>query len=152
MVLLKSFDNDGFVFYTNYLSAKAKDMETNLNVALTFFWPQLEKQVRIEGIVAKTSADESRRYFEVRPRESQIGAWASAQSEVISGRDELEKRQAELEETYRDQPVPWPEHWGGYRLNPDRIEFWKGRVGRLHDRIVYERQSDGSWSIKRLAP
>jgi len=152
MVLLKSFDNDGFVFYTNYLSAKAKDLETNPNVALTFFWPQLEKQVRIEGQVAKTSADESRSYFEVRPRESQIGAWASAQSEVISGRDELEKRQAELEETYRDQPVPWPEHWGGYRLNPDRIEFWKGRVGRLHDRIVYERQSDGSWSIKRLAP
>jgi pyridoxamine 5'-phosphate oxidase len=152
MVLLKSFDNDGFVFYTNYLSAKAKDLEANPNVALTFFWPQLEKQVRIEGIVAKTSADESRSYFEVRPRESQIGAWASAQSEVISGRDELEKRQAELEEIYRDQPVPWPEHWGGYRLNPDRIEFWKGRVGRLHDRIVYERQSDGSWSIKRLAP
>jgi len=152
MVLLKSFDNDGFVFYTNYLSAKAKDMETNPNVALTFFWPQLEKQVRIEGTVAKTSADESRRYFEVRPRESQIGAWASAQSEVISGRDELERRQAELEETYRDQPVPWPKHWGGYRLNPDRIEFWKGRVGRLHDRIVYERQSDDSWSIKRLAP
>jgi pyridoxamine-phosphate oxidase len=108
MVLLKSFDNDGFVFYTNYLSAKAKDMETNPNVALTFFWPQLEKQVRIEGTVTKTSTDESRRYFEVRPRESQIGAWASAQSEVISGRDELEKRQAELEETYRDQPVPWP--------------------------------------------
>jgi pyridoxamine-phosphate oxidase len=152
MVLLKSFDNDGFVFYTNYLSAKAKDLETNPNVALTFFWPQLEKQVRIEGTVAKTSADESRRYFEVRPRESQIGAWASAQSEVISGRDELEKRQAELEETYRDQPVPWPEHWGGYRLKPDRIEFWKGRVGRLHDRIVYDRQSDDSWSIKRLAP
>ena len=96
MVLLKSFDNDGFVFYTNYLSAKAKDLETNPNVALTFFWPQLEKQIRIEGKVTKTSADESRRYFEVRPRESQIGAWASAQSEVISGRDELEKRQAEL--------------------------------------------------------
>jgi len=152
MVLLKSFDHDGFVFYTNYLSAKAKDLETNPNVALTFFWPQLEKQVRIEGKVTKTSADESRSYFEVRPRESQIGAWASAQSEVISGRDELEKRQAELEETYRDQPVPWPEHWGGYRLKPDKIEFWKGRVGRLHDRIVYERQSDGSWSIKRLAP
>ena len=152
MVLLKSFDHDGFVFYTNYLSAKAKDLETNPNVALTFFWPQLEKQIRIEGKVTKTSADESRRYFEVRPRESQIGAWASAQSEVISGRDELEKRQAELEEIYRDQPVPWPEHWGGYRLNPDRIEFWKGRVGRLHDRIVYDRKSDDSWSIKRLAP
>ena len=152
MVLLKSFDHDGFVFYTNYLSAKAKDLETNPNVALTFFWPQLEKQVRIEGKVTKTSADESRSYFEVRPRESQIGAWASAQSEVISGRDELEKRQSELEEIYRDQPVPWPEHWGGYRLKPDKIEFWKGRVGRLHDRIVYEKQSDGSWSIKRLAP
>jgi pyridoxamine 5'-phosphate oxidase len=152
MVLLKSFDSDGFVFYTNYRSAKAKDMETNPNAALTFFWPQLEKQVRIEGTVTRTSADESRRYFEGRPRESQIGAWASAQSEVISGREELEKRTAELEDTYRDQPVPWPEHWGGYRLNPVRIEFWKGRVGRLHDRILYSRQPDDSWSIKRLAP
>ena len=152
MVVLKSFDGDGFVFYTNYRSAKANDLETNPNAALTFFWPQLEKQVRIEGSVTKTSAAESRRYFETRPRESQIGAWASPQSDVISGRDELELRQRELEETYRNQPVPWPEHWGGYRLKPERIEFWKGRVGRLHDRIVYELQADGSWSIKRLAP
>jgi pyridoxamine 5'-phosphate oxidase len=95
---------------------------------------------------------ESQEYFATRPRESQIGAWASPQSEVISGREELEKRQAELEETYRDGPVPWPEHWGGFRVKPVRIEFWKGRVGRLHDRIVYERQPDDSWSIKRLAP
>jgi pyridoxamine 5'-phosphate oxidase len=140
------------VFYTNYRSAKAKELEANPNAALTFFWPQLEKQIRIEGTVTKTSADESRKYFQTRPRESQIGAWASDQSEVISSRAELEKRQAELEESYHGKPVPWPEHWGGYRLKPARIEFWKGRVGRLHDRIVYERQADGSWSIKRLAP
>ena len=152
MVLLKSFDNNGFVFYTNYRSAKARELEANPNAALTFFWPQLEKQVRIEGTVTKTSADESRKYFQSRPRESQIGAWASDQSEVISSRGELEQRQADLEKSYRDQPVPWPEHWGGYRLQPVKIEFWKGRVGRLHDRIVYERQIDGSWVIKRLAP
>ena len=152
LVLLKKVDADGFVFFTNYRSAKAKELETNPNAALTFFWPQLEKQVRVEGAVTKTSAAESREYFETRPRESQIGAWASPQSDVISGREELESRQAELEEAYRDQSVPWPEHWGGYRLKPERIEFWKGRVGRLHDRILYELQADGAWAIKRLAP
>ena len=152
MVLLKQVDEDGFVFFTNYLSAKAKELEANKNAALVFFWPQLERQVRVEGTVTRTSASESEEYFMSRPRESQIGAWASPQSEVISGRDVLEKRQAELEELYRGRPVDWPEHWGGYRLNPARIEFWKGRIGRLHDRILYERASDGSWSIKRLAP
>ena len=152
MVLLKSVDAEGFVFYTNYRSAKAKELEANPDAALTFFWPQLEKQVRVEGSVTKTSAVESREYFATRPRESQIGAWASPQSEVISGREELERRQAELTEKYHNQAVPWPEHWGGYRLKPERIEFWKGRVGRLHDRILYERQAEGTWSIKRLAP
>jgi pyridoxamine 5'-phosphate oxidase len=152
MVLLKNVDHEEFVFFTNYRSAKAKDLDANPHAAMVFFWPQLERQVRIEGSVTKTSAAESREYFETRPRESQIGAWASPQSEVISGREELEQRKAELEEQYRDKAVDWPEHWGGYRLAPTRIEFWKGRVGRLHDRIVYQRTSEGSWSIKRLAP
>jgi pyridoxamine 5'-phosphate oxidase len=152
MVLLKNVDADGFVFFTNYRSAKAKELEGNPNVALTFFWSQFERQVRIEGSVTKTSPAESREYFATRPRESQIGAWASPQSEVIAGREELETSQAELDATYRDGPVPWPEHWGGYRVKPVRIEFWKGRIGRLHDRIVYERQPDDSWAIKRLAP
>ena len=152
MVLLKRVDSDGFVFFTNYRSAKAKDLETDPFAALTFFWPQLEKQVRVEGSVTKTSEEESREYFATRPRESQIGAWASPQSEVISSREQLEKREAEVEESYQDQPVPCPPHWGGFRVTPERIEFWQGRIGRLHDRIVYELQTDGSWTIKRLAP
>jgi len=152
MVLLKRVDGDGFVFFTNYQSAKARDLEVNPYVALTFFWPQLEKQIRVEGTVTKTSVEESREYFATRPRESQIGAWASPQSEVIASREELEKRQAELKETYRDQPIPCPPHWGGFLVKPERIEFWQGRIGRLHDRLVYELQKDGSWTIKRLAP
>jgi len=152
MVLLKKVDTDGFVFFTNYRSAKARELDANPNAALVFFWPQLERQVRVEGSVVKTSVHESREYFVTRPRESQIGAWASAQSEVISSREELELRTKELEEKYRGRDVDWPEHWGGYRLAPERIEFWKGRIGRLHDRILYERQADGSWSTTRLAP
>jgi pyridoxamine 5'-phosphate oxidase len=152
MVLLKKVDDKGFVFFTNYRSAKARELDNNPYAALVFFWPQLEKQVRIEGKVVRTSAAESREYFETRPRESQIGAWASPQSEVITGRDVLEKRKDELEEYYRDRAIDCPEHWGGYRLTAERIEFWKGRTGRLHDRILYEREADGSWSIKRLAP
>jgi pyridoxamine 5'-phosphate oxidase len=152
MVLLKRVDHEGFVFFTNYHSSKAKDLENNPNAAFVFFWPQLERQVRVEGTVTKTSPEESREYFASRPRGSQIGAWASPQSEVISGREVLERRQAELEEIYRGRDVDWPEHWGGFCLRPERIEFWKGRSDRLHDRILYERQPDGSWSIKRLAP
>jgi len=152
MVLLKRVGADGFVFFTNYLSAKARDLAHNPNACLVFFWPQLERQVRVEGPVSKTSAAESREYFATRPRGSQIGALASPQSEVIPGREVLEQRQAELEETYRDRNIPWPEHWGGYCLKPERIEFWKGRPDRLHDRILYVRQADGSWSIQRLAP
>ena len=152
MVLLKGVDLNGFVFYTNYRSAKAKELDANPNAALVFFWPQLERQVRVEGRVTRTSAAESSEYFATRPRGSQIGAWASPQSEVIATRTELEKRKAEFEERYRDREVHWPEHWGGYRLKPDRIEFWKGRPDRLHDRILYEREADGTWSIKRLAP
>ena len=152
MVLLKQVDPAGFVFFTNYRSAKARQLDANPYAALVFYWAQLDRQVRVEGSVTRTSAQESRDYFQTRPRESQIGAWASAQSEVVSGRDMLEQRAQELETLYCDREIDCPEHWGGYRLLPERIEFWKSRVGRLHDRILYERQPDGSWSISRLAP
>jgi pyridoxamine 5'-phosphate oxidase len=152
MVLLKKVDAQGFVFFTNYNSAKARELAANPNASLVFFWPQLERQVRVEGVVSKTSAAESREYFASRPRGSQIGAWASPQSEVIPGREVLEQRRAELEDVYRDREIPWPEHWGGYCLKPERIEFWKGRRDRLHDRILYVRQPDESWTIQRLAP
>jgi len=152
MVLLKRVDAEGFVFFTNYRSAKAGELAANPNASLVFFWPQLERQVRVEGVVSKTSAAESREYFASRPRGSQIGAWASPQSEIIPGREVLEQRSAELEEVYRDREIPWPEHWGGYCLKPERIEFWKGRRDRLHDRILYVKQPDGSWAIQRLAP
>lgn len=151
ILLLKQVDNEGFVFYTNYRSAKSQDLDSNPHASLVFWWPPLERQVRVEGTVAKTSAEESRAYFQTRPRESQIGAWASPQSEVIAGREVLEQRTADLEELYCEREVDCPEHWGGYRLKPERIEFWKGRVGRLHDRILYER-TDNGWSLKRLAP
>jgi len=152
VLLLKQVDDAGFVFFTNYLSAKARELEGNPAAALVFYWPQLERQVRVEGRVEKTSAEESREYFQTRPRESQIGAWASPQSQVIESRAVLEQRAADLDELYRGREVDCPEHWGGYRLTPGRIEFWKGRVGRLHDRIVFERDADGRWAIKRLAP
>lgn len=152
MVLLKQVDQGGFVFFTNYRSAKARELDANPHAALVFYWNQLERQVRVEGSVVRISAQESRDYFRTRPRESQIGAWASDQSEVISGRDVLEQRARELEDFYGDREVDCPEHWGGYRVIPDRIEFWKGRVGRLHDRILYRRDSAGSWAITRLAP
>lgn len=152
MVLLKQVDDEGFVFFTNYHSPKAQELESNPYAALVFYWPQLDRQVRIEGKVERTSAEESAAYFQTRPRESQIGAWASPQSSVITGREVLEERVKELEEYYRDREIECPGHWGGYRLRPDRIEFWKSRVGRLHDRILYERGSDDAWLIKRLAP
>jgi pyridoxamine 5'-phosphate oxidase len=152
MVLLKQVDQNGFVFFTNYQSAKARQLEANPFAALVFYWAQLERQVRVEGEVVRTSAEESRKYFLTRPRESQIGAWASAQSEEISGRDVLEQRAQELETLYCDREIDCPEHWGGYRLKPERIEFWKGRIGRLHDRILYQRESGGGWTISRLAP
>ena len=151
VLLLKQVDQNGFVFFTNYLSAKSKDLDENPYASLVFWWPPLEKQVRIEGSVTKTSSEESKEYFATRPRESQIGAWASRQSEVIADREVLEKRNAEFEQLYAGRSVDCPEHWGGYRLTPERIEFWKGREGRLHDRLVYERQAD-RWVIKRLAP
>jgi len=151
VVLLKGVDSDGFVFYTNYRSAKARDLEANPHAALVFYWSQFDRQVRVEGTVERVSKEESRAYFKTRPRESQIGAWASPQSNVIENREVLEARVAELEQLYGDGELECPEHWGGYRVKPTRIEFWKGRLGRLHDRIVYER--DGThWNINRLAP
>ena len=152
MVLLKQVDGYGFVFFTNYRSSKAQQLEINPYAALVFYWPQFERQVRVEGRVSKTSAEESTAYFRTRPRESQIGAWASPQSEVITTRRVLEQQARHLEERYEDRQIDRPEYWGGYRLRPDRIEFWKGRIGRLHDRFLYELQPDDSWTIKRLAP
>jgi len=151
MVLLKQVDHDGFVFFTNYRSAKAEQLDANPYAALVFYWSQLDRQVRVEGSVVRTSEQESRDYFKTRPRESQIGAWASAQSQAISGRDVLERRAQELEDLYAGREVDCPEYWGGYRLRPERIEFWKSRIGRLHDRILYQRDPFG-WSISRLAP
>lgn len=152
MILLKQVDEDGFVFFTNYRSAKARQLDANPFAALVFYWDQLERQVRVEGSVARVSEQESRDYFQTRPRESQIGAWASDQSDVIAGRDVLEQRARELETLYCDRDIDCPEHWGGYRVTPELIEFWKGRVGRLHDRILYRRESSGVWTISRLAP
>ena len=152
VVLLKQVDQNGFVFFTNYRSAKARQLDANPYAALVFYWNLLERQVRVEGSVVRTSAEESRDYFRTRPRESQIGAWASEQSEVIAGRDVLEQRAQELETLYCDREIDCPEHWGGYRLKPERIEFWKGRLGRLHDRILYELDANGTWTISRLAP
>ena len=151
MVLLKQVDEDGFVFFTNYRSEKAEQLDANPYAALVFYWAQLDRQVRVEGSVVRTPAQESRDYFKTRPRESQIGAWASEQSQAISSRNVLEQRAQELEALYRDREIDCPEYWGGYRLKPERIEFWKSRVGRLHDRILYERNATG-WSITRLAP
>jgi pyridoxamine 5'-phosphate oxidase len=152
LVLLKQADETGFVFYTNYNSPKAHELDANPQAALVFYWPQLERQARVEGKVERTAADESDAYFKTRPRESQIGALASPQSEVIASREALQQRADELEKLYEGREVDCPAHWGGYRLAPERIEFWKGRPSRLHDRILYERQGNGSWSIKRLAP
>ena len=151
MVLIKTFSEQGFVFFTNYRSPKAKDLDSNPFAALVSYWPQLERQVRIEGTVGRIPPQESDQYFQTRPRDSQIGALASPQSDVIESRKVLETRFAELEEIYRNRPIERPAHWGGYCLKPSRIEFWKGRPGRLHDRLLYE-QHQGEWTIKRLAP
>lgn len=151
ILLLKGFDENGFVFYTNYESKKGKDLLENPQAAMVFFWPELERQVRIEGIITKVSEEASTAYFHSRPKGSQIGAASSPQSTVITDRKPLEDRVEELKETYKDQEVPRPAHWGGYQLKPDHIEFWQGRPSRLHDRITYTLEGD-NWIINRLAP
>ena len=151
IVLLKGFDEAGFVFFTNYESAKARDLDDNPRASLLLFWAALERQVRISGRVQKTSAEESDTYFHSRPFESQIGAWASAQSRRVSDRAVLESRYADLAAKYAGGPVPLPPFWGGYRVVPESMEFWQGRKSRLHDRLLYVR-SGGSWERSRLAP
>ena len=152
MVLLKQADEQGFVFYTNYNSRKARELDENPYAVLVCYWVQLDRQVRVEGSVERVSAQESDEYFRTRPRESQLGAIASPQSEVIESREFLEQRFRDFEAMYRDRTVARPAHWGGYRLKPEMIEFWQNRASRLHDRILYQRQADGNWTIKRLAP
>jgi pyridoxamine 5'-phosphate oxidase len=152
IVLLKGADENGFVFYTNYESAKGRDLTENPRACLLFFWAELERQVRITGSVTRTSIEESDQYFHARPVESQIGASISPQSRPIRDRSELESRYAEFAATCKDQLVPLPKFWGGYRVRPDRIEFWQGRKSRLHDRLLYTRDADGTWSRERLAP
>jgi pyridoxamine 5'-phosphate oxidase len=152
IVLLKGFDSDGFVFFTNYESEKGVQLEANPYAALAFYWIELDRQIRISGKAEKTSREESERYFRSRPVGSQLGAWASRQSEVLDARRVLDARMAEVTERYADKPIPLPPHWGGYRVIPDVIEFWQGRPNRLHDRFRYRLQSDGSWLIERLAP
>jgi pyridoxamine 5'-phosphate oxidase len=151
VVLLKGFDARGFVFYTSYESDKARDLADNARAALVFAWLELERQVRIEGAVTRVDCAETEAYFRMRPRASQIGAWASAQSRALASRDDLDARVAELAAEYEGREVPAPPHWGGYRVLPTRIELWQGRPSRLHDRIVYTRRGD-VWTIARLSP
>ena len=156
IVLLKECDARGFVFFTNYESRKGRELDARPAAALLFFWPDLERQVRIEGTVETLDAAESAAYFSARPRMSQLGAWASPQSEPVAGRAALEARLAEVTERFGDADgaVPRPPHWGGYRVLPDLFEFWQGRASRLHDRIRYRRAQErtGAWTIDRLAP
>jgi pyridoxamine 5'-phosphate oxidase len=153
IVLLKGFDQRGFVFFTDYRSRKGMELESNPRAALVFWWGELERQVRITGGVALASHEESERYFKSRPLGSRLGAWASHQSRVIPGRPALERDVRDVEAQFPDGDVPLPPHWGGYRVVPDTIEFWQGRESRLHDRIRYVRESGGKgWRIERLSP
>lgn len=151
IVLMRSVDRRGFVFHTNYNSRKGQDLAANDNAALCFHWPTLEEQIRIEGQVEQLAPEESDEYFASRPRGSQIGAWASEQSAELPSREMLEERYRELERQFEGKNVPRPPFWGGYRVVPDRVEFWYGRPDRLHDRLVYRREGDG-WRITRLYP
>ncbi len=152
IVLLKGYDERGFVFYTNYQSDKGETLAENPRAALVFFWKELERQVRIEGTVEKTSSEESDRYFDSRPTASRIGAWASPQSRTMESREQLEQKFLDLENQYASAPIPRPPHWGGYLVRPTRIEFWQGRSSRLHDRIQYSLSAGAQWTIQRLAP
>jgi len=150
VVLLKEFDETGYTFFTNYLSRKGKELSENPNAAILFWWKEFERQIRVEGKIEKISKQESEKYFNVRPLKSRYGALASNQSQVVESREVLEKTFAELEKQFGNNP-PMPENWGGYKLIPNRFEFWQGRENRLHDRIVYEKNNN-EWKIYRLQP
>jgi pyridoxamine 5'-phosphate oxidase len=151
-VLLRGLDERGFVFYTNYESRKGRELEVNPRAGLAFYWRELDRQVCATGAVERTGRDVSEAYFRTRPREARLGAWASRQSEVARSREELDARYREIDARYRGEDVPLPPNWGGYRLAPEAVEFWKGREHRLHDRFRYTRRPDGSWVIERLFP
>ena len=150
--LLKGVDRRGFVFFTNFQSRKGSQIHENPRVALCFYWPRLDRQVRVEGVAIKVTEQEADGYFATRPRGSQLGAWASQQSQVLMGRGDLDARVKALEAAYRDRDVPRPPHWGGYRVIPTSIEFWQGRQDRLHDRFVYTLRDAKDWVIERLSP
>jgi len=152
IVLLKGVDERGFVFFTNYESRKGRDLAENPEAALVFFWPLLDRQVRVEGRVERTSREESAAYFRSRPLKARLGAWASRQSRVLEEREELEREVAQAEERFADGEVPLPDFWGGYRLVPAAVELWQGRPSRLHDRFRYERSPAGGWRVERLSP
>jgi len=152
VVLLKGYDHKGFVFFTNYLSRKGRDLERHPQASLLFFWPELSRQIHLEGPAHKVAAWESDEYFQTRPRDSQLGAWVSEQSRVIKDRRILDQRMKEFEKRYQDQIIPRPPHWGGFRLVPRAIEFWKGQPSRLHDRLVYRKKAGGGWKRERLSP
>ena len=152
IVLLKGYDERGFVFFTNYNSAKGNELTDNANACLVFFWKELERQVRITGITEKISAEESIAYFNSRPDGSKIGAWASPQSLAVAGKAWLKETFDYYLERFKHGEIPKPPHWGGYRVKPVKAEFWQGRPSRMHDRILYTKQTDGSWKIERLAP
>lgn len=152
IVLLKGVDAKGFVFFTNYESRKGRELSGKPVASLLFFWPQLSRQVRVDGRVAKVSAQESDAYFKTRPRGSQLGAWASDQSRVVPSREFLKKRMNALEEQFAGKDIPRPPYWGGFRLIPSTLEFWQGQPNRLHDRLEYQRKGKSGWRISRLAP
>ncbi len=151
VVLLKSFNTEGFVFYTNYESRKGMELIENPHAAIVFDWHVMERQVRIEGIAKKVSAEESDKYFYSRPKDSQLGAWISPQSSFIDGREELEARQTKIETDFSEKPITRPPNWGGFVVQPHTIEFWQGRQSRLHDRLIYLKTGD-EWILRRLAP